>query len=464
MGGRGKKRPTREPEPEPRLRRVRVNASGLAFDLTTPSPDTMLGVTVSHDRGDILHVELCFSPPLEKIYGSSTVLSVTHLQSRRTDTRISILPHTDDKRVTEKIFLEFVTHVARMTDPSRVGLVYLDLENVQMRGDTDVPVWKPRFNLGLGFYEQLFPGRYRGLPFFPPDTQGPVDLALVPQGRMITHKPSGGITGRKVPNLLGYYASEEGDPFEAPTGWKAVSVRFGRQTEAIATLMYLKKHPERTFQEIGFLSSEHGGILDGAQCDGVVEEDDVRFAIEFKASRFNCRFEGSYIAQCIWEMGCGFPSVDLVRYCERQVREGSCWEMRRECREIRFYRDLDTEQKVIALVQKAAAVKRKSHKEFFHLINTPPYVEMRKHLDNLAEQANEHAEDIPVDDSLIESLQEYQKNALVEQDLDNVVMDPLLDRIEKRQAVIFSALQENRLPSKEICEQIHDYTDMLKPK
>lgn len=463
MSKRGKKKRAISPPPPPvlRLRRFRVVESGLAFDFTTPSPDSVIGITA---RGS-LELEIRFDPPLEKIFGSSSTLSVTHLQSRRNDTRITVLPHTDHKRITENVYFEFVTHTVKFRDANSIELMYLILENNQMRGDTDVPVWLPKFNLSLGFFEHHFPGRYKGLPFFPSDNkEGGVDLSRVPQGSMILHKPSGGITSSRVPHLLGYYATEEEEKYESFTGWKAVSIRFGRQAEAKAILMYLKKHTGRIFHEIGFLSSEHAGILDGAQCDGLIEEDTAKTPIEFKASRFNCNFEGAYMAQCIWEMGCGFPYIDLIRYCERQAKnaETGLWEPKHECKEIRLYRDLQTEQKVIQMCQASQEAKRRSHSEFYRLVNTHPYVEMRKHLDSLAVQANHHAQDIPVDVSLLDSLQEYKESVMAVQDEDNVVIDPLLDRIEKRQALIFCAYQEQRMPVKEICEQIEDYSQFLR--
>lgn len=459
MSKRGKKRTKAVNSEElTRVRRDRLHFKplDLAIDFSTPAPETVIGVSRVGDswNNDNVSFEIRLVPPLPKIYGTSSILSLTHLQSRRTDTRIVVLPHTDAKCLTAGSYLEFPTHVAKLSpDSGSVEVVYLNLQNEQMRGDMDVPIYRPKFNFGLGFFAAHFPNRYEALHFFPPDHKGPMDLSQVPQGSLITQKPSGGITSSRVAKLLGFYPGKD-----VINGWKAVGIRFGQQSEVKAIMQYLNHHPNYKFKEVGFLSSENSGILDGAQCDGLVEDTETKtvFPIEFKASRFNCNFEASHMAQCIWEMGCGFPHIDLIRYCERQVKTSEgLWETLYECKEIRLYRDLKVEQKITELVSAA--------KNNAKLLDTPDYVDMRQHLTDLADQANRSATNLPVDPKWIQELEAYKEHTLDIQDAENVTLHPILDRIEKRQARIFAAVQEEDASKVrlETLEQIRDFCDLL---
>lgn len=462
MSKRAKKR-TRA-APVPRVRRDRVILNGLAFDFTTPSPESTIGVSIcGNPKSDLLPMEIRFSPPLEKIYAASSTLAVMHIESKRTDTFLTILPHTEHKRLTKERYFEFATHVCKMDTEtvSVVEVMYVTLNNEQLRGDVPTPIWRPSFNLGLGFHE-----RYECLPFFPPDTPltEPVDLSQVPQntGYPVTHKPAGGITSSRVPKLLGFYPGK--DSF---SGWRSAAVRFGRMSEEKAILMYLKQHPDYTYRETGFRSLENAGILDGAMSDGIItiEESGETFPIELKASRANCNFEAAHLAQCIWEMATGFPFIDLVRYCERQVRNAQGqWETGYECKEIRLYRHPETERTIIELCQRAHSLQYKDPAKFDQLTQeSEEFCKIRKQLEELATQANKDAKIIPVDVTVLQELEAYKQHVMDTQDIDNQVAHPLLDRIEKRQARIFAAFQEAdaQTITKEVCEQLKDYTDLL---
>ena len=459
MSRRGKKRTKAvAPTHSSRIRRDRVIVNGLAFDFTTPSPDSKIGISIcGNPKSDTLPVEVRFDPPLEKIYAGSSTLSIMHLESKRTDTRLTILPHTDDKRLTKERYFEFVTHVCKM-DTETVGLVqilYVTLENEQLRGDNPTPIWRPAFNLSLGFFE-----RYQGLPFFPPDTplDEAVDLSQIPQnsGYPITHKPAGGITSSRVPKLLGFYPGP--DNFN---GWRSAAIRFGRISEAKAALTYLNHHEDYIFKETGFISLENGGILDGAMCDGLITSAaGDQFPVEFKASRSNCNFEAAHLCQVVWQMATGFPYADLVRYCERQIKDPrtNTWCTSYECREIRLYRHPETETRIIQLCQQAHG-----SKQLDQLTQTEPYVQMRQQLENLAAQANKDAKIVPVDKELLDRLAQYKEDVMSTQNMDNVTAHPLMDRIEQRQSRIFAAFYDDDKDAlvKECCEQIRDYTEFL---
>ncbi len=461
MKTRGKKR-LKAPEPVvTRVRRDRVLLNGLAYDFTTPSPDTSIGVGMGNTRpdADVFPIEVRFDPPLEKVFAASSTLAIVHLESKRRDTMLTILPHTEDKRLVQSSYFEFVTHTCKV-DEAGVHVLYFTITNEQLRGDCPVPIWRPNFNLGLGFEP-----RYKSLPFFPPDTplSQAVDLSQIPQntGYPLSHKPAGGVSSSRVPKLLGFYPGPDA-PFN---GWRSAAVRFGRMSESKSILMYLAHHQDYTYSETGFRSLENGGLLDGAMCDGIVTgPSGETFPLEIKASRTNCNFEAAHVAQVIWQLACGYSFADLVRYCERQVKDANgLWKTHYECKEIRLYRHPGTEKTIIELCQQSHALQYKDFKAFDALVQTPPYVEMRKQLEALTEQANKDAKTIPVDESILERLEQYKSDTLATQNIDNQVSHPLLDRIENRQARIFAAFQEADAETvrKEVREQLRDYTEML---
>lgn len=447
------------PTPPPRFRRIRSSLYGLAFDLTTPSPDVYFGIElIGNPNSDRHQYVFRFNPPLEKIFAATTTITVTHLKSKRNDTTIVVLPKTEDKKLQDQ-FIRFVTHVVKMDEHiGSVRVLYLTLNNNQMKGDVDVPIWQPEFDLGLAFFKNRFTGRYNDLDFYEGGENGvtpfsPIDLSKIPQGSAVTGKPAGGITSSRVPTLLGCYPPGKTDF----SGWMAVSIRFGKMNESTALAIYMNYYKNYNFQEIGFTSLETANTLDGAMFDGLMtdEETKVKHPVEFKCSRSNCNFEPAHIAQCIWEMACGYSYMDLVKYCERRTQlPDRKWNVTHECRRIRIYRCMETEQKIINLC--------KNSKE--DLMDTPPYTEFREYLAKIATDANKDSSIVPVDLELIHDLREYKKNILNVQAEDVLSVHPIMDRIDKRQARIFASFQENDQEEfvGEVCEQIQDYSELMK--
>lgn len=441
-----------------RFHRHRVIQYGLAFDFTTPSPDTKFGITlIGQVDEERRNYEIRFDPPLEKIYGGSSHFSVTHIESKRKDTVITVLPKTEDKML-QGDFMIFPTHVIKSNAQGALLLIYLTIVNNQMRGDINVPIWNPHFNLQWCL-NRLLDNRYQALDFFDPEFKGgPVDVSKIPQGSFIANKTSYGLTSSRTGKLLGYFPGTSDF-----SGWKAVSMRIGRLYEPIIAATYLKHHSDYKFKEIGFTSLEEGSDADGAQIDGLINGE---FAVEFKSSKFNCDFEPNYISQCIMEMACGFPHVDLVKFCEKQVKTSgtNIWTTTFECKEIRLYRNKDLEKELIGLCKQSMAIQRANPSKFEALMQTEPYVKMRATLESLATECNQKAKQIPVDLKLIEDIKRYKQNTLDIQMEDSITLDPIIDRIEKRQARIFAAFQEENKEGfvKETMEQIQDYSELVK--
>lgn len=432
---------------------------GLSFDFTTPSPDARFGITLIGPVDDEKRsYEFNFYPPLEKIHAGSSYLSVMHIESKRRDTIITILPKTEDKKFQDPFFV-FTTHVVR-SNLSHITKLYLTIVNNQLRGDIATPIWNPHFNMEW-FIRSVIPNEYHSLDFFDPEqSMDSVDVSKIPQGSYIAGKSSYGLTASRSGKLLGFYPGTSDF-----SGWRAVSMRIGRLYEPLIAIMYLKNHSDYKFYEIGFTSVENGNGIDGCQVDGKINCSAIDFAAEFKCSKFNCDFEATYISQCVIEMACGFPFIDLVKFSERQVKQANTniWMTKYECKEIRLYRNPELEKEILNLCHHSASLKGP---KFDAVIQTEPYIEIRNKLENLARECNEKAKQVPVDLKIIEQFKQYKQNVLNVQSDDSILLDPTLDRIEKRQCRIFSLIQEENQDEfvKETIEQMEDYCELLKKK
>jgi hypothetical protein len=463
---------------EHRLRRIRFILNSLAFDLTTPSPDADFAVsTVGLSDGDRIHFRINFSPTLDKEYATSSTVSVTHFPSKRQDTVIVVLPKTEDKKGvsygTNYDYLEFCTHTVKI-EQSVVSVLYLTLNNVQMRGDIDVPIWKPEFNFGLGYFPRTFEGKYEPLCFYPPDVNfgGVVDLACIPQKySLVSFKPTGGITGSKVAKLIGYYISPTFQSQEQFTGWSAVNVRFGREGEDTLKLIHLLNHPEFTkMKEVGYLTiNQEVRESDGSEPDLIVQDEKgIPFPVEYKYSRSNSTIYGNHIAQCIWEMASGptFPQCHLVRGCQRQVQVGTNqWTTVMEAKEIKLFRSEEREKELIRLCVNALKVyNNREYPKFLELMETQPYKEFREYLDKLADESNQKATKLEIREEIIKEMNDYRQHILDKQEEDVLTTHPIMDRIEKRQARVFASFQEENKDGfmREVCEQIEDYAELIK--
>jgi hypothetical protein len=105
-----------------------------------------------------------------------------------------------------------------------------------------------------------------------------------------------------------------------------------------------------------------------------------------------------------------------------------------------------------------------NYKAFVELMQTPPYQKMRSYLEHMAKECNERAVQIPVDLDLLDRLNKYKESVLNIQFNDSLTIDPVMDRIEKRQARIFAAFQEeDKLEfTREVMDQVQDYAELVK--
>lgn len=415
------------------MKRVRNFASSLThknvkFDFTQLSKETEIGlISTGFDA-----YEFTFRPALPGPFK----LKISDAPSKTSACTLSIC--SDQKE--SKEYLETATHVCKLNKDKEVTHLYLKLENVQLNGNIQTPIWHPKFRLGLFLANKLIDNRYTPLHFVPTDNLKEFDLSLVPQDNPIPLKPNGGRTGSKIAKQIGYYPGPE----TAFTGWKAVAVTFGRLNEFMVLMQYLKHHVDYSAKEIGWIGLKPDSN-DGCQPDAIIfDRERNSWPLEIKCSKSNCSFEGSHIAQCIWEMACNkSPYMDLVKYCEKSINtQGNVWKVQRECREIRIYRSEELEAEVL----KGQA--------------SP---DLMKKLDTVAQECNERAVQIPVDDGIIEEIRKY-KESHISQEEEVEAKDSFLDRIEKRQNRIFCSFQDHQKDQlvNEIFDQVSDYGEMIR--
>jgi hypothetical protein len=405
--------------------------NSIKFDFTQLQQETQIGIiNTGFDA-----YEFNFSPSIS----SSFKLKISDLNSKTSDCTLTI-PSEEKKLIGG--YLQTAVCVCKLDTNERITHLYLKLENVQMNGNITTPIWHPKFRLGLFLAKKLIKNEYTPLDFVPTDNLKEFDLSLVPQDNPIPLKPHGGMTGSKIAKVIGYYPGPEG----AFTGWKAVAVTFGRLNEFMVLMQYLKSHPSYSAKEIGWIGLRQDSN-DGCQPDAIIfDQDRNSFPLEIKCSRSNCLFEGSHMAQCVWEMACNkSPYMDLVKYCERSINtQGNVWKKHRECREIRIYRNEELETELLKRVLNPELVKK---------------------FDALAEECNKSAIAIPVDDGIIDQIQEYKDLHLGKKEEGKEEGgDSILDRIEKRQNRIFRAFQEDQKDQliNEIFEQVNDFGEMIK--
>ena len=456
----GRKRRTRSTQPE-RIRRLRNTQNDLAFDLTTPDPSVELGVTPVAGRGDRVHWQVRFEPPMSREHAAKSYVTIVHVPTKRSDMQLVVLPHTNEKFVAkvapEHNYLVFPTHAAQLDGMCISGL-YLVICNVQMQGDVDMPLYE------IEFRPQEHE-RYIELPYYPPVTIPglAIDASNIPQSVPLpirTHR----FSGSRVPRLLGFYAGQD----QQISGWRAVSVRFGVHNETRAIMLYLDQFPKRIFEQTGYHESEHGGCMpDGLVTDeesntgapGFPELDCTKGLIEVKSSRNSPLFMGSDFAQCIWElMVCKRAWGDILRYSEHQRRNkiSGLWETVRNWRVVRLYRSAELESRILYLVQQSSVP----------FVDNAEFQEMRTHLENMASEANTlHSTEYVANTQVLLDMDAYKTKYYEEHRIDVPTLDPVLDRIEKRQAIVFDELQKDRSSTRfhtAVLEQLHDYVELIK--
>ena len=449
-----------------------VTFKNVKFDFTQLHKETEVGlINTGFDA-----YEFTFTPPVAEQFK----LKVSDLVSKTSDCVLKI-PNWQECNMIQEAFVETATYVCKVNKERAVVGLYLKLENVQMNGNIETPIWHPRFRLGLFLADKLLDtsrrlgadslsekgrmggtggtggmggmggmgekggmgetsSRYTPL-HFTPLSSSELDLSLIPQDNPIPLKPNGGMTGSKIAKCIGYYPGPE----TAFTGWKAVAVTFGRLNEFMVLMQYLKHHPDYSAKEIGWVGLRPDSN-DGCQPDAIIfDRDRNAWPLEIKCSKSNCSFEGSHIVQCVWEMACNkSPYMDLVKYCEKSINtQGNTWKKQRECREIRIYRSEELEQELL---------KREKSPE------------LMKKFDLLADECNQRAIVIPVDDSIIEAIQVYKNLHIKEEEEAKEEEDGFLDRMEKRQTRIYNHFQENQKDQliNEIFDQVNDYGELIR--
>lgn len=486
----------------PRVR-SRVDLDDLAFDFTyeQPSDNSKMQLNVrilSGRHRDTKHFEIRFNPPLKKLQASRAQLKLIYVPLKISSCSIVVIPASERQTpstIVDRHFVSFDTHTIQI-DPKtgHVVLLYLAVRNVQMNGSVGSP---PQFEPIYG----LFHDRYKGLPFFIPDPDLnlhlSVNASLISQHNPLWFKLRGELTGSGLSGLLGFYVPELGSK-EATNwsfdkkdfdGWKAVGIRFGNVSEDLAIISLLEHNKDLWVEECGYFQhpdpnrSNWGASPDGILTDPTVKyPKDYQFALEnvtdrhrgvleIKSSRWNCKFNAYFFPQVIWEMvNAQTYWGDVVRYAEMRVMDEDTrmWTTKQECRKVRIFRHIPTEQQMVHLVLKSLACKKRGDKnKYMQLVHSNEFVEFRKQFEAIAEQANEQYENIPIAVDAIAQLLNSRTRQIQNQDQYVPSLHPAIDRIEERQTEIFMLYQEPKKSKKEefvkkVSEQVQDYMTLLR--
>lgn len=441
----------------PRFRRIRSIVQEVAIDLTTPCADVNLGSdVVQRDENEEMHLEIRFNPPLSREDAANSYLNFLCLPTKQTIGQVVVLPYTNDKQLRrfeqeEQVYMSFPSHAVAFhwEDGTLIRFLYVKLINFELDATRMTPHWVVSF-------QPSETNQITHLPYYPPIKfyKQPIDARYYPQRLAMSFKVKKVLTSSRVAKELGYYPEKE-----TLNQWKRAAMRFGRLYEVIALLNYLKQRPSISFHEAGFYECPQGA----AQPDGLLYDteavqtsgqgfDDLPAShgiIEIKCSTSNCNFEGPHIAQAMWEMmAVNVAWCDLVRYCQRRQCDAKTheWKVVRSIRVIRMYRNKNKEEDLIKAVSNG---------------DCP---EMRKKLDQMAEEANKFQPELIVSDEVETKLNQERQQYFNEHSMEVDVVDPTLERIEKRQAVIFDAFQRHRNGvelRRGILEQIQDLSHLL---
>jgi hypothetical protein len=275
-------------------------------------------------------------------------------------------------------YLSFETHAIQLdpADNTRIVTMWLPLENYQLASPEAPPIYQPAMNW-TWFFQEHFPGRYTGLPYFPPDPNIDIrqlqdfgiDPAIVPQRCALWFKLRGEATGSQFPTLIGEWVPEPGsekaktfssDKSKSFVGWQLINVQMGKLRECVQLLAYLAAHPLISFAESGscihpehptWSASPDGKVTDIGPFefpDSTLLEysmlDRTQGVVEFKASRNNFDMTATHVEQCVWEMFCcNVMWCDLVRYSEQWERdERNVFRPATKCKVIRIVRNMQT--------------------------------------------------------------------------------------------------------------------------
>jgi hypothetical protein len=491
------------------MKRTCVVLEDLGFDFISSVKITPQ-ITILSGRGpqaDKVHLKIEFNPPLSPEVARQTSIRLYHPSLKTTHFQFIVynLHYLKEPFVSvlmDSTYHSFPSHTLRVWE-GNYDILYLSMQNVQLDGsDNASPQYAPLFSISHP--------RYQSLAFFPPDPSINVPLSIkaseIPQDIPQWFKLRGEVTGSLIPELLGYFVPEWGTP-EADgyeigqrkdfSGWKGVNVRFGKINEDIAVLCLLESNPDLNFKECGYFeypsaSGERAGEW-GASPDGLLYDPNVATRIppsvleqfpgrqpelgvcEIKSSRWNCDFSGYYVPQCIWEMMCADTLwCNLVRYSENKVydKKRRIWTIQKQCRKVCLYRQRELETMVTNCV--IQSLRARTHgplggKEvFLKLVYSQPFIDLRATFDAIAASSNVRHDVIPVNEELIERIQQERKQYMTASvTADIPALHPAIDRIEARTAQIFQLYQEPKLKKQRelteaICEQVDDYMELIK--
>lgn len=384
------------------------------------------------------------------------------------------------------------------------------------------------------FMQARFGERYQGLPFFPPSDEFDesvlatlsIEASKIPQRLPIWFKVRGKVTGSKLTDFLGFYAPNIEQPPEKPVdgadeeanykyqkdlkawqtsveaydinqtkefkGWDAVNVRRGRLCENKMILCYLNHYTDRSFAECGYFAHPLDPVNWGASPDGLIHDphakapphlardfdlkdyDLTRGVVEFKATRFACKFSAYFVAQAIWEMqSANVLWCDIVRYStgkwELDQSTGKYQLKGEACKVYRLFRRKQADELLVDCVRQALEMRATNNNtNYLHLLQTKPFVKFREYCDLVTRKCNEKADNLPIPTRHMIDYGNFYKEKCTNNDLVEEHLPPVnetLERIEERQYQLFNLYgdpEKARAFIQGATEQIADWSRLIK--
>jgi len=437
---------------EPFFYRNRCVLNDIAFDFTSEIHHHVIKCESISGKS---HYKFQFDKPL----CSDTYLTITHLPSKRQDICLNLTSEINEFVKTDKFFV-YETHSISID----MKCMYIGLENINLCGHDDqenVHIYRPMFDLGVNFFDKTM---YKRLKYIAPDKIAGINASQISQNNPLWTKRAGATTSSSVQKYLGFFVPKPESSWTLQTkskftGWMGVRVRFGSMKENDMILAYLNKFPNRIFKQTGYTVHPNNPKKWGASPDGIVIVDGKRRIIEFKASMTgDCKFKGYYIAQVLWEMEClGVELGDLVKYSEKKRNTNDIAKI--TCRVATLKQDTALQLEIEKLVEESKKISDSF--EFKKLVHTEKYVNMRKRLDDIAE--NLAYEDVGVPFNKVSNMYAYMKNIYQAEIPEQMCGHPLLKNIEKRQMEIYHALNDGKRHklTNLVFNQIKDYTLLM---
>jgi hypothetical protein len=196
-------------------------------------------------------------------------------------------------------------------------------------------------------------------------------------------------------------------------------------------------------------------------------DDDIqRGVVELKATRWECEFKAYYVAQSMWEMqSTNTLWCDIVRYSTGRWKRDPVTNRYKltsqKCLCYRLYRRKKYDLLLQQCVVEAVECRSKNDKmAYLRLMESPPFVKMRKYCERVTKKCNTQAKEIPIAVSTLMAYKDFREKAYVCAIPE--LGDPVLSRINKRHKKIVHLYESRDETFTEMAnDQIADYSVLI---